>query len=138
MGRVINSELPAKHREQVCRLIIAAIDNLLDNEKIDNLSINDLIAFILLSLKNISKTISQTTSQWEKRGYWVKAEKFKVEWEWTEQYYDSMLKKKSTCGWKTIPQEISQIKVKLSKFTANNKISGNFWLGAYDHVDPNN
>jgi hypothetical protein len=42
----------------------------------------DMVAFIILALKEISSGIDQSVAAWEKRGYWVKADKYRLEWQW--------------------------------------------------------
>ena len=134
MGRVINSELPAKRREQVCRLIITAIDYS-DKSKLNDSSLNDLIAFIILSLMEIDKTIAQTATQWEKRGYWEKAENFRAEWEWVCRLVQSLIEKKKPSGWGAKPDELEKIKARLTGYKANNKMKSGFWVGAYSRIN---
>lgn len=43
----------------------------------------DLAIFIVLSLDAIADTIDPSVEAWEKRGYWVKADRFRMEWSWT-------------------------------------------------------
>jgi len=134
MGRVVNSEFPAKRREQVCRLIITAIDYSEESELNDS-SLNDLIAFIILSLMEIDKTVSQTATQWEKRGYWVKAENFRAEWEWVSRLIQSLKEEKIHSGWSRKPEELKIIKARLMGYKANNKMKNGFWFGAYNRIN---
>ena len=89
MSRVINPEGVGKLRNQLCRQIIIAIRTLMQQEEI-TLQSKDIAAFIGLSLIELYKTIDVTVTPWEKRGYWVKADRFRMEWEWTEAYAKKM------------------------------------------------
>ncbi|NTU60903.1 MAG: hypothetical protein HGA95_01025, partial [Caldiserica bacterium] len=42
----------------------------------------DLAAFIAIALQAIAGTIDTSVEAWEKRGYWLKADRFRLEWEW--------------------------------------------------------
>jgi hypothetical protein len=134
MGRVINSELPAKRRDQVCRLIFTAIEYSKDYE-LDDPSLNDLIAFVILSLLEIDKTVAQTVTQWEKRAYWVKAENFRAEWQWVSLLIQSLKEKKKPSGWSERPEEFEAIKARLAGYKANNKMKNGFWMGAYNRIE---
>jgi hypothetical protein len=39
----------------------------------------DLVAFIVLSLQEINNTIDSSVEAWEKRGYWIKADRFRMD-----------------------------------------------------------
>ena len=95
MSRVINPEGVGKLRNQLCRHIIMAIRSLMQQSDLTKDS-KDIAAFVGISLLEIYKTIDITVTPWEKRGYWVKADRFRLEWEWTKKYandlYQSLLK----------------------------------------------
>jgi hypothetical protein len=50
----------------------------------------DLAIFIVLSLDAIADTIDPSVEAWEKRGYWVKADRFRMEWSWTKKRANEM------------------------------------------------
>ena len=43
----------------------------------------DLVAFVGLSLLQINHLVDESVSAWEKRGYWLKADRFRMDWIWT-------------------------------------------------------
>src|SRR5512136_1655029 len=49
-----------------------------------NAQTRDLAAFIALALETIAGTIDTSVTAWEKRGYWVKADRFRMELFWAE------------------------------------------------------
>ncbi|WP_188645918.1 hypothetical protein [Marinithermofilum abyssi] len=59
----------------------------------------DLAAFISLALQTIYDV---SVLAWEKRGYWVKADRFLMEWMWTGQYADKIKVAIFTNDWGTI------------------------------------
>ena len=46
----------------------------------------DLAAFIAISLEKIFETVETSVVAWEKKGYWVKADRFRLEWEWSKNH----------------------------------------------------
>ena len=52
---------------------------------------------------------------WEKRGYWVKADRFRMDWMWTGQFADKIKVAIFTDDWGAIAMTIPQIAQKLNK-----------------------
>ena len=52
----------------------------------------DLVAFVILALREIAAGIEKSVTAWEKRGYWVKADKYRMDWEWSRE------KSQRACG----------------------------------------
>lgn len=48
---------------------------------------SDLLAYIALCLREILASVEQSTAAWEKRGYWLKADRFRLDWRWAEAEY---------------------------------------------------
>jgi hypothetical protein len=72
---------------------------------------------------------------WEKRDYWVKADKFRMEWMWSGQYADKMKVAIFTDDWGTIAMLIPQIAQKFSKIeVSDNHRLGKPWVGAYEQL----
>jgi hypothetical protein len=44
----------------------------------------DLAAFTYQVLEDLAESVKATALAWEKRGYWVKADKFMAQWSWIE------------------------------------------------------
>ena len=89
MSRVINSESGGKDRTRLTKVIVIAIRELLRQKEPGDLS-RDLIACILMSLDGIYETVDASVEAWEKRGYWLKADRFRMDWQWTKLLADQM------------------------------------------------
>ena len=89
MGRLINSESAGKDRTRLTKTVVIAIRELLRQKEPGDLS-RDLIACVLMSLDEIYETVDASVEAWEKRGYWLKADRFRMEWEWTRIIADRM------------------------------------------------
>ncbi len=84
MTQIINSSTPGKERDRLSKAIIITIRAYLRQGKFSQ-ETKDMIGFIILALQEISSGIDLSVNAWEKRGYWVKADKYRMEWNWTEQ-----------------------------------------------------
>jgi len=89
MSRVINLDSVGKERTHLTKSIVIALRTLAKQTEVDEAT-RDLSAFIALALMRINATIDISVQAWEKRGYWVKADKFRMEWMWTKQMGEQM------------------------------------------------
>ena len=132
MGRYINLESADKNRTKLVRLVSVALKELMRQSQIDGKT-RDLVAFMAMALLEISKTIDPTVEPWEKRGYWVKADRFRREWSWAEKLGDKLYSALSAEDWHEIAQITAQLAEKLSqeKVPARHRL-GAPWTGAWE------
>jgi len=134
LSRVINPESAGKERTQLTKAIVLAVRELAKQAEVTN-EAKDLAAFIALALKSISEGIDISVAAWEKRDYWIKADKFRMEWMWTGQVADKMKVAIFTDDWGTIAMLMPQIAQKFSKImVSNNHRLGKPWVGAYQQL----
>ena len=84
MSRVINTDSPTKRRNRSRRTIAELLRRLSMKATIDN-DAKDMAATIVYALREIADGIEQTVSAWEKRDYWMKAERFSRDWDWVRE-----------------------------------------------------
>ena len=89
MSRVINPDSVGKQRNKLVRLTALTVRELLRQLE-PNDETRDMAIFIILSLDTIAGTIDPSVEPWEKRGYWVKADRFRMEWTWAKKRADEM------------------------------------------------
>ncbi len=89
MSRIVNSESAGKDRTRLTKVVVISVRELLRQQEVSDLS-RDLIACVLRSLDAIYETIDASVAAWEDRGYWVKADRFRMEWQWTKIIADKM------------------------------------------------
>src|SRR5512141_2884613 len=82
MSRVINPDSAGKDRNRLTKSIVLAMRELA-RQNAPGQESRDLAAFIALALQSISDGIDVSVAAWEKRGYWVKADRFRMDWMWT-------------------------------------------------------
>ena len=100
-----------------------------------NQEAKDLAAFIALALRIISDGIDVSVAAWEKRDYWIKADKFRMEWVWSGQVADKMKVALFTDDWGTVAMLSAQIAQKFNKIVvSDNHRLGKPWVGAYKQL----
>jgi hypothetical protein len=135
MSPIINPESAGKERTQLTKAIVLSVRELAQQTDVTN-EAKDLAAFIALALKNISEGIDVSVAAWEKRGYWVKADRFRMEWLWTGQYADKMKVAIFTNDWGAIAMLLPQIAQKFSKIeVSRNHRLGKPWVGSYGRLN---
>jgi len=131
LSRVINPESAGKDRTRLTKAIVLSIRELAKQTDVTD-EAKDLAAFITLALKTISESIDASVVAWEKRDYWIKADKFRMEWMWAGQYADKMKVAIFTNDWGTIAMLMPQIAQKFSKIeVSDNHRLGKPWAGAF-------
>jgi hypothetical protein len=134
MSRLINPESAGKQRTQLTKGVVLAIRELMKQEQADE-NTRDLAAFIGLALIEIGETIDISVQAWEKRGYWVKAERFRMEWEWVNQLGRAMLDALVGEDWNQVALLSVRIAQKLQKIqVAERNRLGTPWKGAWQRL----
>lgn len=92
----------------------------------------DQAAYIALALQAITEGIDSSVAAWEKRDYWVKADKFRMEWMWAGQYAEKMKTAVLGDDWAAIASLLPLIAQKFSKIeVSDNHRLGTPWSSAY-------
>lgn len=131
MSRLINPDSAGKDRTRLSKAIVLAVRELAKQTEVNRES-KDLAAFISLALKTISDGIDTSVAAWEKRGYWVKADRFRMEWMWTGQFAAKMKSAIHSDDWGMVAMLSAQIAQKFGKVViAQNHRLGKPWVGAY-------
>lgn len=134
MSRIINPESAAKERTRLTRAIVLALRELMRQQDLSENS-RDLAAFIGLALRELYSTIDTSVAAWEKRGYWVKADRFRMEWEWSQRHGEKMISAVLAEDWAVVAQVAAITGQKLMKVDVpvRHKI-GTPWVGAYNQI----
>ena len=131
MSRIINPESAGKERMHLARTIVLAIRELA-RQSGPGAESRDLAAYITLSLRAIADTIDVSVAAWEKRGYWVKADRFRMDWLWAGQLAEKLRVALLNEDWGTLAALAAQSAQKLNKVSVgeNNRL-GKPWVGAW-------
>jgi hypothetical protein len=95
----------------------------------------DLAAFIGWALLTVAATIDKTVEAWEKRDYWLKADRFRMEWRWTEQLGALMQAAVLAEEWGEVASVTAQVAGKLGKVEELKRTSVEKpWQGAWQRM----
>jgi hypothetical protein len=98
----------------------------------------DMAAFIALALQSIADGIDASVAAWEKRDYWVKADRFRMDWMWAGQYASKMKDAVLADDWAAIAMLLPQIAKKFGRVVvSDNHRLGKPWKGAYEALRGN-
>ncbi len=131
MSRIVNSESAGKDRTRLTKVVVISVRELLRQQEVSDLS-RDLIACVLRSLDAIYETIDASVAAWEDRGYWVKADRFRMEWQWTKIIAEKMrpLVYEENYG-ELIPLMVQVMQALQSVKVSENHRLGTPWVGQW-------
>ena len=134
MSRVINPESAGKERTRLTKAIVLTIRELARQTE-PNDKTRDMAAFVALALRAIAEGIDVSVAAWEKRDYWVKADRFRMEWAWAGQMGEKMKKALLEEDWANVALLSAQIAQKLQKVKVSEKHRmGTPWVGAWEQL----
>ena len=135
MSRIIHTKgTPTTQRNRLRRSIAEALRHLLTKTEFDAES-QDLTAFIVFCLQDIQQNVNRSAQAWQKKNYYLKADRFIREWEWIgpmERLLTAALLDKQ---WDELPFLFAQLfthfqDIKVSKLTRKSDL----WDGAYERL----
>jgi hypothetical protein len=135
MSRIISTQGPGKIRSQHRRTIAEALRRLSQKPQLDD-EAKDLAALIIFSLHAIADTVEQTTDAWERRDYYLKADRFREQWRWLEPMTDELsgiVGGNSAGLWEQLPDALARLMahfadIKVKQMTRKPAL----WAGAYE------
>jgi hypothetical protein len=134
MSRIVNTDSVGKERTRLTKAVVLAVRQLALQAGPGTES-RDLAAFIALALAAIAGTIDVSVAAWEKRDYWVKADKFRMEWAWAGLLAEKMRKAVLADDWAGVAQAAAQTAQRLGKITVppGHRL-GTPWVGAWKEL----
>jgi hypothetical protein len=135
LSRVINPEGAGKDRNRLVKSVVLAMRELMRQSE-PNQHSRDLASYIALALLEISRTIEPSVAAWEKKGYWVKADRFRMDWIWTERLGNQLREAVLADDWAKIAQVLAQVGEKFNSVEVSSRHRlGAPWTGAYEHLN---
>lgn len=140
MSRLINPDSAGKQRTKMTRAVALAVRELARTNPSANAGqlneARDLAAFIALALESIAETIEVSVAAWEKRNYWVKADKFRMEWRWAGQLGNQMREAATKEDWGSVAQVAMQVAMKVQSIKISDKHRmGRPWEGSWSRLN---
>jgi hypothetical protein len=137
LSRIISTEGGTKERTRLSKAVVKAIRLMAMKQQPDEES-RDLAAFIAIALDEMYKTVETSVVAWEKKDYWVKADRFRMEWEWCSRTSAAMSKAVLSEDWGTVATTSGLIAQKLMKIQlAPGARIGTPWVGALKQLKAN-
>mgnify|MGYP005644171373 CR=1 FL=1 len=134
MSRVINPNVPGKERNRLKRATALALREMMKTPKPDETT-REMAAFIALALEGIHETVETTVAAWEKRDYWVKADRFRLEWSWAGLLGKQMRQAVLAEDWGQIAMVAAQVAQAVSDVKVSDRHRmGTPWTGAWDQL----
>lgn len=96
MSRVIRVETAHRSRQRILQGMAVTLRRAVSGV-LDPSEQRDLLAFLDVSLAELRRSVDETAAAWEKRGYWLKADRFRQEWGWTERIGSSLSSALGAC-----------------------------------------
>ena len=128
---VKNTENGTTYRNRLCKSIVLAIRKLMQKGRPDAESL-DMAAFVVLALEKITESTDSSATAWEKRDYWLKADRFRMEWAWVDQAKSLLEAAVLSQDWVKIAPELIAVAQQLGKVeVAEKNRLGEPWVGAW-------
>ena len=135
---MIHTNSPTKQRNQLRRTIVEMLHRLsrkggidIEGDAFDD-EARDMAATIVFALIAISEGVQSSAAAWEKRGYWMKAERFMRDWEWTKEIaanLDDVLRHEA---WDLVPELMLQLLPHFNDIQVNKYMRKQAtWAGEY-------
>lgn len=135
MSRIIHTEgSPSTQRNRLRRTIAEALRRLTTKPHFDEES-RDLTALIVFALREIGANINRSAEAWEKRDYYIKADRFRREWAWVGPMERLLARALLDEQPQELPPLFAQLlphfqDIKVNKLTRSSKL----WEGAYQRL----
>ncbi len=130
MSRVIRAVPAARQRRDLLRALATAVRAAAAADEAER---RDLLAFSVLALERLLESVEATAQAWERRGYWVKADRFRNDWAWAgavcRQLNDCLARE----DWSAAAVALAEAARHLGGTQAGREMAaGRPWPGAYE------
>jgi len=131
LSRVINTNNPSKIRNANMRTMAEILRRVGAKADVDS-EAQDMFAALVYLLREIHESALTTVSAWEKRGYWMKADRFMRDWEWSAEMaanFEDVIRNEA---WDLIPQLLGDLAPHTIDVQVKNLTRApSAWRGAY-------
>jgi hypothetical protein len=131
LSRVINTNNPGKIRSRNMRTIAEILRRIGAKAEVDA-EARDMFAALVYLLREIHQSTLTTVEAWEKRGYWMKADRFMRDWEWSAEMAANFEDVLRNDAWDLIPRLLGELLPRTADVQVKNMTrSPSAWRGAY-------
>ena len=134
LGRVISLENISRERIKQLRFVVYIIRRLVNKAEID-VETRDLAAQLAITLFVVWGMVNTTVEPWEKRGYWIKADRYRMDWSWTRKLGMDLRLAVLGDDWVRVAQLIGLIAEKVGDIKLPLRYKPDLsWNGAYQRL----
>lgn len=131
MSRIINPNDPGKLRNAARRTIAEILRHLMFKRTLDEETM-DMSAALVFALREIAASIDVTVEAWEKRNYFLKADRFRLEWEWAGPAAERLQEIVMLGRWEELPAQLAALAprfkdIRIAKMTRDASV----WKSSY-------
>ena len=134
MSRLISIDSPSAERSRLRRTVAEALRHLMQKKTLDG-EAKDLAALIVFCLRELAAGVDRSATAWEKRDYFTKADRFRMEWEWAGATADKMAALIRTDQWHQLPPILASLAPRFADVTINKVVRPpSLWHGCYQRL----
>jgi hypothetical protein len=134
MGRLIQTDSTGAQRQRLRRTIAEALNQLVAKPALDA-EARDLAALIVYALREIAAGVEQSAAVWDKRHYYIKADRLREDWAWCERSAARMENLIRAGDWARLPVVHANLAPRFADVrVARRTRSPELWRGAYDRL----
>lgn len=134
MSRIVQLNGTGKQRDLLLRSIALALRELAASTAV-TADTRDQAAYLSLALQAISDSIDPTVAAWEKRGYWLKADRFRMEWAWTGETAAQLRTALRQEDWERVASTCARLSSRIDTVTLPKRHRlGTPWVGAWNKL----
>lgn len=134
MSRVINTDSTGKQRSGALRTIAELLRRMSQKPDIDD-DAKDMMAHLVLCLREIDEGIDSSASAWEKRDYWMKADELRTRWAWAGALAAQLERIIIEQRWNDLPTALVKLMPHVSDIDVNKLTrKESVWRGSYTRL----
>lgn len=131
MSQIININNPGRQRNNQRRTVAEILRRLGQKSTFDS-EAKDMAAAMVFLLRDMFGSADKTANAWEKRGYWMKADRLLREWNWTGEMAANLEDVIRNDAWDLLPRLLGE----MLPYTADVSVKSltrpsSTWNGAY-------
>ena len=135
MSRITYADgTPNQQRNSLRRAIAEVLRRMSGKPSVDA-EVKDMVAFIVIALREMAASVDKSATAWEKRDYYLKADAFRRDWAWVESAANRLHATLREERWADLPVELAQLapqfaNVRVTQLTRPTTL----WQGCYTRL----
>ena len=134
MSRLVNIDSTGKDRQRLRRTIAEALHRLMKKQAVDSETL-DLAALIVFALREIEAGIERSATAWDKRHYYIRADRLRADWEWSGRAAERVANLLVAEDWSRLPLVLADRAPRFADVRVKTRTRpARLWRGAYSRL----